>query len=639
MSKKKASKAQVEKPLQTLVDDTAKPNQQVPPSSMASEASKKIDSLKSLNDSLKSLNERLLKETADRRKQLESLALSKSTLETELVRSNSERDALKLELTRLGESVARMELERTVVADFMSSQVDLNGEDAGKRIKGLEMENLGLKGEIGRLGEKLNAVESLLENGKKVSRKISLERDELKNEVDAKIGEVKRLQDALNELEGGKVEMVQRIEELRSAYDLVVAEKEVIDSRTESITREKQSVARSLEEAIALKEELNNEFGRVMRERELIEVDRNAEMAKREGLEIVVTGLNETVASLRKEEEKLRWHIAELEKQCTEGEERRRDLSREIDQLMEKKKLSDKKVDLLFVEKNVMEKELSEVMEKLGEQKVKIKELVNENLIGLEIKTQLEGEVCALREQVVELKAAFFQLEQCNLVEGEKTRSLECEVSEYRCKLEAIESERDEMEKRLGEEKENSVMLKKEIIELKNEVNESIGAFENSKAENAAVLAAKAELESEREMLKGKVASLESAITETRDKFVSMKSKADNAYAKTAQLLNMLKGAVDFCSAAENVGDGGSDSAGDHKNADDEEEKLLITDLESIKNAFRAKVSQVENMKRQVEFLQDSVEDARKKTGFWAMLSSATTFLAAVSLAYVTRGH
>ncbi|XP_050224958.1 intracellular protein transport protein USO1 [Mercurialis annua] len=69
----------------------------------------------------------------------------------------------------------------------------------------------------------------------------------------------------------------------------------------------------------------------------------------------------------------------------------------------------------------------------------------------------------------------------------------------------------------------------------------------------------------------------------------------------------------------------------------DGEIEPYAAELEGIKNAFRNKESLVEEMKQQMNILQNSEAEARKRTGLWTIVSSATTFLAAASLAYAAK--
>ncbi|KAI3468963.1 hypothetical protein Pfo_025626 [Paulownia fortunei] len=631
MAKKKVSRSHQEKPLPKQ-EDFVKAHQEVTPS-MDSDASEKLQSLKSLN-------QMLLKEAFERRQQVESLVQSKGSLEMELTQSNSEREALKSELTRLGERAVRLELERSVVAVFVAAQVGLKREVIERKMKGLEMEMKELKRvidekerEIGRLNGKLSETEVSLGNEREVSRRVCVERDEVRDKLDQQLEEGKGLRANLIEFEERKRAIEREIGELRVAYDAVVREKEEREMRIELITREKDSIERSLVESNKLIDEMKEELHGVVREKEGVEKEKNVEMVKSQELENAVNGLNEMVVNLQKEEVKLHAIVAELEKKCFEGEERQKQMGREIDQLVEERKLSEKRIDGLADEKTAIEKDFSEALNQLAEQKHKIEEMVNENIVILEAKVRLDSEVGALQNQVDELKAVVLRLEESSRVEVEKIKSLESEVGDYRCKLEQVKIERDEMENCLDEEKQNAVRLKEKIEELENKILESLKASGKVKAENAAISAEKVELESQCEMLKKEIISLENTITEARNELDSMNGKVELADANSHLVLNMLKDTAAFCSKDESdVGVGDLLRNG-------EETKAYVMELEMIKNAFKSKATKVENMKRQLEFLQISVEDAHKKKSFWTVLSSATTLLAAVSLAYVARGH
>ncbi|KAL3647303.1 hypothetical protein CASFOL_008271 [Castilleja foliolosa] len=142
----------------------------------------------------------------------------------------------------------------------------------------------------------------------------------------------------------------------------------------------------------------------------------------------------------------------------------------------------------------------------------------------------------------------------------------------------------------------------------------------------------KVELERHCGTMKKEIRSLENIISEARKEFDSVKGEFGKADKNAGVVLSMLKStAAAFCSEEENrdvdlFGDG-------------DETKAYAIELEMIRSAFKDKESKIDGMKRQVEMLEGCVEDAHKKKSFWTVLSSATTLLAAVSLAYVARGH
>lgn len=592
-----------------------------PPSSMDTE---KIDSLKSLNQIL-------LKEAVERRKQVDSLLKAKGSLEMELTRSNSEREALDSELGRLVDRAALLEVERVVVAVFVAVQVGVKGEEFAREIKGLEMEMREWKreseekeSEIGRLNVALIEIEGALGDEREVSRQSRLERDDFEDKLNRQIKEDEGLRANLSELDGKMKEIEREIEELHAAYNGVVREKKDMEMRIKLLMGEKDLSERGLMESNKVIEKMKEEISGIVREKEGVEREKNDELVKRRELANVVMGLNETVANLQKEEVKLQMVISELEKNCVAGEEKLKEMAREVSRLVEETKLSEKRISTLVDEKTVVEKDLGEALKQLAKQKSDIEDLANEKLVMVEAKNRVDGEVGELQNQVDELKATVLGLEESNRADVERIRRLESEVREYMSNLEKVSVERDGVERFLNEEKQNASRLKEKIEELEKKIEECHKVAVEVNAKNAAILAEKVELESHCETQREEIASLQ--------------SKVELADANSELVLNMLKGTSAFCLKGE------QEARGEGHNVvapvvDGEELKTHLMEMETIKNAFKSKAARVEDMEKQLECLQSSVVDAEKWKSFWAMLSSATTVLAAISLAYVARGH
>lgn len=629
MAKKKVSNAHHEKPSQKQ-EETVKPNQEIAPSSM--------DSVKL--ETLKSLNQRLLKEAVERRQQVDSLLQSKGSLETELTRSNSEREGLKFELGRLVERAAELEVEKRVVAVFVAVQVGVKGEEFDRKLKGLEMEMREWKSEVEekkseivRLNGTLSDIEGALKDEREVSKRVRVERDEFEDKLNRQIEEDEGLRHNLTEMGGRMREVEREFKELRTSYNAIVREKGDLEMKIKSLKGERDSSERGLMESNKLIAKMKEEISVIVREKKGVEKEKHEEMVRRQNLENDVSGLNEMVAKLKKEEVKLQMVVAELETKCFKGEDKLKEMGREIERLVNETKLSEKKILGLVDEKSVIEKDLSEALKQLVEHKREIGDLANEKIVILQAKKRVDGEVGELRNHVDELKAVVVELEKSNRANVEKIRSLESEVGDYMCKLEKANVERDGVMHRLNEEKQNGLRLKECIQELEKIIEESHKVAGEVKSENAAILTEKVELESRCDMLKKEIASLQDSILKARDEFDSMKSKVELASANSKQVLNLLKGTSAFCSKDECDGEVGNVVV------DGEELKLHAVEMETIKKAFKSKAAKEEEMKRQLEHLRSSVVDAQKKKSFWTVLSSATTLLAAVSLAYVARGH
>ncbi|GER25690.1 prefoldin chaperone subunit family protein [Striga asiatica] len=622
MAKKKVSHPQQQR-ASSKPDDLVK--EVAPP--MDPEASEKLQNLKSLN-------QRLLKEAVERRQLVDSLVQCKTSLETELTRSSSEVKVLNSELARMGETAAKLELETSVVASFVGMQLGAEGEAVRREMNELKRVIDEKVSAIDELTAKLWETEGLLGNQKEVSRRVGLERDEVKEMLDLQIQEGRRMKESLVKLEEREMAVGRELGELRDAYDLVVGDNGGMKLRIDAITKEKDSIQRSLTESNKLVEASREKLSGVIRERKVIEDEKESEVVRSQKLEKDVNTLNEIVNALQKEECKLRDVVAVLENKCTVGEERQKEMEREIDRLLEEKKASEEKIEGLAAHKTAVEREMKDKLEKLAEEKCKSEALVKENAVLVEAKSGLENEVSVLQNQITELKSVVSKMEESSRVELSKVESLVSEVGSYRLNLEQVKTERDNMKVYLDEEKAKALKLKDNIVILEGKIEDILRASENVKAENSVLFAEKVELESQCKLLKKEIASLENAITEWKKEIDLMKGRVQKSDVKSGVVLNMVKETAAFCS--EDYGD--IMGAGDWV-SDGEETKAYADELELIKSAFKNKAGKIDSMKRQLEQLQVTVEDAHKKKSFWTILSSATTLLAAVSLAYIVRGH
>ncbi|KAG6400631.1 hypothetical protein SASPL_137472 [Salvia splendens] len=591
-------------------------------------------------ESLKSLNQMLLKEAVERRQQVDSLLQSKGSLEMELTRSNSDKEALGSELTQLVERVAELELERRVVAVYVAVQVGVEGEEIVREMKGLEMEIREKEREveerastIARLNAALSESEGALGAERAASKRVRVERDVFEAKLNRQIEEDLGLRANLAELSEKIRDFEREIEESRSAYNALVSEREGMAIRIKLLMEEKESSVRDLKESNKLLEKMKDEISVIVREKGEVEKEKNGEIGKRLELENVMTGINEMVAGLKNEEANLQKIVAELDKKCAEGEAKLSEMWKETDRLVGEMKLSEKRIKELAGEKGVIERELNDALKNLAERSLELEGLANEKIVILEEKSNVEGRVRELGSHVHELRDAVVKLEGSNVAYVDKIRNLETQVGEFKSKVEKVYVEREGVERCLDEEKQNALKLKAKIEEMEKRIKESHKASKAVKTEKAAILSEKVELESRCGKLREEIASLQETMAKSRAEFNSMKSKAETADANLKLVLKMLKGTSAFCSKEVCEGEVGN------VHANGEALKVHVVEMETIKNAFKSKAGKVEEMKRQLEVLRSSVMDEQKKKSFWTMLSSATTLLAALSLAYVFRGH
>ncbi|KAG6400630.1 hypothetical protein SASPL_137471 [Salvia splendens] len=627
MAKKKASNANNVKQ-----DETVKSHSMdlPPPSTVDSE---KLESLKSLN-------QMLLKEAVERRQQVDSLLQSKGSLETELTQSNSEKETLGSELAQLVDRVAELEVERRVVAVYIDNQIGVKGEEFVREMKRLEMELREKEREVGdrastiaRLNGALSESEGALGAEREASKRVRVERDVFEANLNRHIKEDLVLRTNLAELSEKIRDFEREIEESRTAYNALVSEKEGMATRIKFLMEEKDMSVRDLMESNKLIEKMKDEISVIVWEKEEVEKEKNGEIGKRQELENVVTGINKMVAGLKKEEAKLQKMVAELDKKCADGETKLSEMWKDTDRLVGEVKLSEKRYKELAAEKGVIEKELNDARKNVAERSLELEGLANEKIAILEEKSSVVGQVRELESHVDGLRDAVVKLGGSNVAYVDKIRNLESQVGEYKSKLEKVYVEREGVERCLDEEKQNALKLKAKIEETEKRIEESHRASGEVKTEKAAILSEKVELESRCGMLREEIASLQETIAKLQAEFDSMKCKAATADSNSELVLNMLKGTSAFCSKEKCEGEVGNV----HVNG--EALKVHAVEMEAIKNAFKSKAGKMEEMNRQLEVLRSSVMDEQKKKSFWTMLSSATTLLAALSLAYVARGH
>uniref|UniRef100_A0A5B7CDT0 Uncharacterized protein n=1 Tax=Davidia involucrata TaxID=16924 RepID=A0A5B7CDT0_DAVIN len=612
-------------------------------------------------ESLKSLNAILLKETVERRQLVDSLLQSKGSLESELTRSEMEKEALQAELTRLGDHTFQMELERDLVFVFVAVQVKQQAEviekerdgfgrekaEIGVRLQNLEREmreTLREKSEIEKvknereseiefLKKKLSEVVVEIDNEREVSTRAGRERDAMRSELDVQMEETNRLGLKLIEAEKRERKIQEEFRKLEMEFIGVMEEKEERDRRIESMMRDKGSIERSLAESNRVIEHLKRGIEGIVREKEGIEEERNVEVKKKNELENIVDELNKMVLGLQKEEERLRFSVADLEKRCVEGAEKQKQMVMEIDGLVQEKKEFEKSFESLIEDKSLVMMDLDEVRKLLDDQKQKTDQIVQEKIEIEEVKARKESDIAALKKEVGGLWDATLALDEKCRGQIEKIKQLESEISHYKDSL-------DEAIKDLDGEKKKGMNLSVNLMELENNAEKTREEMGQMKTENCSLLGEKKELESRCAMLMEEKASLEKGLLEAQKGMDDKQAKVKLVDTNLKLALNMLRNTAALVSLSKDEKGVLDDKVlVDEQKVGGEEIKPYVAELETIKNAFKNRESLVEDMKGQLEFLQNSVAEAHKKRSFWTLVSSATTIFAAASVAYVARGR
>ncbi|RVX19075.1 hypothetical protein CK203_006943 [Vitis vinifera] len=549
---------------------------------------------------LKSLNSLLLKETFERRQQVESLQQSREALESELSRFAMEKKILDDELKQLREQTMGLELEKSVMGLFVETQIDDLRREEGEKVKS----------EIEVLKEKVNEV----------------------------MGNLEKQRLLLDHVSGEGKKSEEKVSVLQMECEVLIEEKEKKDESIESLKIDKDLVERRLAESVRLNDDLKAKIEAIVSDKEGIEKERSAQMVLINELKKEVGELNENRCALLKEQEDLRIKVCELEKNLVEAKEKQEKMEMESNTLISEKNEMEKRLESLMGEKVSTMKSLEDAQKQLEVQKQKVEEILSEKNAIEEVKFKQESEIVELQKDVRELVDALSKLEKKFGEIAEKNKQLQSEATHYRDALNQITVERDDVKKGLAEEKKSGDNLRTKVVEVEKNTEETLKELEQMKRDHEKLIGEKKELQSLYEMLKGEKASAEKNLVEAQQGIDDMRGKVESMLANSELALAMLKntGALVCPSKDEN---NGKQEEGVYEQNTKEETQPFAAQLEVIKNAFRSRETEVEDMKRQVETLQKTLAEAHKKRNFWTLVSSATTIFAAASFAYVAKGH
>ncbi|XAR52538.1 hypothetical protein NMG60_11020669 [Bertholletia excelsa] len=598
-------------------------------------------------ENLKFLNSKLLKEASDRRHEVESLQRSKGSLELALNRFEMENREFQSELDRLRDTETRLELERLLVSVFVEEQIGQRAKEVGEEREEFWREKVDIEGklrslefkmrdvlrekseiervlsgkdsECGLLKKKLSEIVAENDNLRDKSGILPLERDELRDKLEVQMEETNRLRIKLAEAENREREIQEEVQRLEKEQNAVLEEKEDRERRIESLMRDKDAIESSLAESTRLIEELKRGIEEKVREKKEIEEQRSSEVMKKNELKTTVASLNAMVLGLQNEEQRLKEKLADLDKR--EKEEKRRSY------------------ESLIGEKGLVERDLNQALMELDEQKKKLAEMVREKTEIEEEKMRTEVEISRMQREIGELRETISATEASCRYQEEENELLHLKVNQCRNEITRIVNERDEARNGFDEEKRICASLREKILKLEKKIEEAQEKISEMKVENNSVIEEKKELEKRYDGLMKEMASLENTLSKGRKELDYMQKKVEAADANLECVLNTIKStsgivcpSKDEMLVAENDGLVGEEQVG-------EEVRPFVAELEAIKKAFKTRESKVEDMKRELEFLQNSVAEAHKKKNFWTLVSSATTIFAAASVAYVARAR
>ncbi|GJT85258.1 hypothetical protein Tco_1066975 [Tanacetum coccineum] len=611
----------------------------------------------SINDneklhSLKSLNSMLLKETVEKRQEVDSLKKVNVSLESEL--------------NVLKERAVLFDIEKVVAMEVKIGALERDLSrvlEEKERVKDLKDD------EITCLIKKLTGLECEIGEEKFILSKVCEERDELRDKFDERVRVVSEMRLKLGESEKRasavleksrqvdglvkeKVEMERKmgllvkekeaVEKSVSAaleksrkVDGLVKEKAEMERRMVLLVKEKELVEKSVIDLKGVVDELKRNIDKVVKEKTAVEGERKVLEKKKNELQSSVDGLNELVSKFRKSEEELLKKVADLEKKCVVGSDKEVKMSTEMDMLVKEKREFEESVRKLSEEKSLVTKDLNEALQTLECQKARINVMVNEQTRISDDKNQTENHIKKLQEDLERFSETIVEHENSSTVQDDKIKHLESEVSRSKVAFDQAIKERDSAQAALDGEKLKVKILSEKITKMEKGIEETNKKLSKIQEDSEKLVSEEKELEKIRKGLADEVAVIKKLLAITEKELDDSKAKVKSSEANRSQILKLLKNTSLICSSEAD----GNISVAQETNFG-EGIKQHVKEVEAIKKAFKDKESTVDEMRKQLESLKDCVAKADKGKSFWTMVSSATTIVAAVSLAYVARvGH
>ncbi|KAH7571996.1 hypothetical protein JRO89_XS04G0182700 [Xanthoceras sorbifolium] len=564
---------------------------------------------------LKDLNSMLLKETLERRQQIETLVHSKADLEAELTGESDKNVCL--------------EIEEGLFRFLVRTQMGEMGVGFYREKCESEYQIRVLKSEVSGLMENLESERERLSQACR-------ERDLIKSDLDCQVKEANGFKARLFEMETKERVFEDEVSMLKNENELLVKEKNERDRDVESVREEKGLVERRLVETLKEINYLKGEIEGIVKQKKEIEMETSEQKVKINELDKEVVKLNEIVLNLQKEEKFLREKVLELEKSYGEAVDNGEEMASVIDVLRGEKNEKQRSIEKLMEQKEEVSRTLETAMVEVNEKEGQIKKLLREkNEIEVR-KVSQESEIVLLHKEINDLRVAVFELKRSCLDQEEKSKQLVNEVTSYKNALDRVKLERDDIRKGLDEEKKNGLGLKLKISEMEKKIKKKVEELSKIRIERDNLVEEMKKMEDHMELLMKEKESVQKNLSEAQQGVDDMRAKMESFGINSDRALSMLKSTAALVCQSEDEVHGMPDVVVNEKKLDDVADPYAAQ-LEVIKNAFGNKEKLVEDMKKKVEFMQNSVAEAEKKKSFWTIVSSATTLFAAASVAYVAR--
>ncbi|KAJ7973401.1 putative Prefoldin chaperone subunit family protein [Quillaja saponaria] len=569
---------------------------------------------------LKSLNSLLLKETSERRKQVESLEQTKQKMESELTRAAMEKKVLEAEMSMVVDENSGLELEKGVISAFVETQ----------------MNEMGIQ--FDRLVEEKYEISLAKADIEYSLSRLSEEKEEVEHRLEMLFEEGSILQDELNKTTKRKVKLENEIRKMRVDGEKLVKEKNEKERAFQEMVRERDLAERNLTESARVIEESKGEIEGIVREKIETEKEKLQQEMKIMGLEREMKKVNEVVINLQMEKVVMSANVLKLEKSIGEAMEKEKEMGMEVRALLEENKEKKKYIEMLRHNRDGIQITLDLVEKELEDKQQRIYETIRVKNEIEQIKVGLESEIVELHKEVGELRDVIFKMkESCRDLE-DKNKLLLSEANRYKVDLDNVKFGRDDMQKDFDLEKKKVTDLMLKVSQMEDGIGKTTSELGQMRNECGKLTEKNKMMDSRVEVLLNEKDLLQKSLFEAQQQSGDLKVKIESSCINSNRALIMLKNTAALVCQTKVNKDNGEEMIINEKKLE-EEIQPYAEELDAIRKAFRNKNEMVEDMKQQLALLQNSVAEAHKRKSFWTVLSSATTFLAAASVAYVAKGR
>ncbi|OMO99028.1 putative Ubiquitin-protein ligase BRE1A [Corchorus olitorius] len=299
-----------------------------------------------------------------------------------------------------------------------------------------------------------------------------------------------------------------------------------------------------------------------------------------------------------------------------------------------------RRIEQLLEDTDAVKRELEMNEKKLKDMVKKFEELLGEKNEIEKVKLSQEKENVELHKEVTELKNVVHRLQEACGDHEKKNKELISEVNRVRNSVDQVTIERDNALKGLDEEKQNSLKLTSKVSEVEKMLAKTAEELAQKRAEWQKLIKEKEEIESHFGSMTDDKDRLQKDLLEANKSINDLRAKMESTSINYDRALTLLKNtASSLCQSKDENGPKLTEEAGIAEQRLEAEIEPYAAELEAIKQAYRNKESLAQDLKQKVVIMEKSMVEAEKKKSFWTLVTSATTLLAAISVAYAARGR